>query len=131
MLLKHIKNVKKFKTYEDFIGDKNNWTPEYTRAFYLCVIRKINKECGFKPGHNRYYSFEEFLEDVRQKYKSYEEFKIKDEKRHYTNEWTTAMRHNEEEWLLKTVEILFPESKKEVILFLQRSNNKMLKLKKK
>lgn len=126
MLLDHIKNVKKFKTYEEFIGDKNNWTPEYTRAFYLSAIRKINKACGFKPGHNCYYNFNEFLEDVRQKYKTYNDFKIKDGKKHYTNEWTTAMRHNEECWLLKTVEILFPEHKDEVIQFLSKSNNKML-----
>lgn len=121
MLLNHIKNVKKFKTYEEFIGDKNNWTPEYTRAFYLSVIRKINRACGFKPGHNRYYCFEEFLEDVRKKYKTFNEFKIKDEKRHYTNEWTTAMRHHNEQWLLKTVEILFPDNVNDVINFIKKS----------
>lgn len=127
-LLNRIKNVKKYKTYEEFLGDKNNWTDEYKKAFYSCYIRQICKDCGFTPGHYYYNNnLDLFIEHVKQKYNTYKSFRYKgNDTRHNTNEWITAMRHNKEGWLLKTVETLFKENIEETKKFLNNSKSKYL-----
>lgn len=126
-LLDRIKNVKKYKNYNEFFGTKEKWTEEYHKAFNESWIRKICKDCGFKTGHNYYKNFDEFLEDVKSKYKTYNSFRYKgNDTRHNSNEWVTALRHNKEKWLLRITKELFSENIKDTEKFLLKSKCKYL-----
>lgn len=121
-LLKIVKE--KYKTYGDFIGSKNEWTDEYRKAYNNCWVRKICNDCNFKKGHNFYTNIDEFIKDVQSKYVNYEDFRYKDNKRHNSNEWVTALRHSDEDWLLKTVEKLWPKKLEATKDFIKQSKNK-------
>ena len=116
----------KYKTYDDFIGSKNEWTDEYRKAYNNCWIRKICNDCKFKKGHNFYTNIDEFIKDVQSKYVNYEDFRYKDNKRHNSNEWVTALRHSDEDWLLKTVEKLWPKKLEATKDFIKQSKNKWM-----
>ena len=113
----------KYNSYNEFLGTK-----EYKKAFNECWIRKICKDCGFALAHNYYNTINEFIEDVSNKYKTFREFRYKGKStRHNTNEWVTAMRHQKDNWLIKTVETLFPDNIKETENFINKSKSKYCK----